>query len=147
MVTDVQPDKQQQIYWFDKIDKFMHWVIYYGNKPIGLINLADYNPRHRNSSFGFYIGEHEDWPKGPFVLPYFYNHVFNNKGIDKIIAEVFAENKNVIEIHKRHGYRVVGTLERHVLKNGMHHDIVVMELHKHVWRKKGRADLVAEFTF
>ena len=147
MATDMPPDYQRHVWFFEKADPAMYWLVCDGKKPIGVINLADYVPRHRRTSFGFYIGDTEEWLKGPWVLPEFYNYVFNNRGIDKIMAEVLMINTNMIEIHYRHGYDNVGIQRHHVYKNETWHDCVLLELRKDKWREQGFNESIGEFKF
>lgn len=134
MNTDIVPSYQDQVRWFEKLDPCYYWVIYSEERPIGLINLADLDFRNCRTSFGFYIGDRDYWPIGGFVLPYFYNHVFERFPVNKIIAEVFSENEHVIRIHQKHGYRTVGTFTSHIYKNDRFHDITVLELFKKTWQ-------------
>jgi RimJ/RimL family protein N-acetyltransferase len=137
MNSDVVPDYDAQLYWFNKLPQpILYWVIHYDDKPIGLINLADINLQHRRTSFGFYIGEDEYWYLGGFVLPYFYNFVFSTFPVNKIMAEVFADNKNVWRIHLRHGYRKIGMMDEHIYKNGEYHSMYMLELLKSDWEQK-----------
>ena len=148
MATDMQPDFDRHVWWFtNKVDHSLYWMVCHGKTPIGVINLADYAPRHRRTSFGFYIGEESEWLKGPWVLPEFYNYIFNNRGIDKITAEVLMTNTNMIEIHYKHGYRNVGILQKHIYKNEKWYDVLLLELHKDKWREEGYNDRIGEFKF
>lgn len=148
MATDMAPDYERHVYWYkNKVDPTMYWMVCYQQKPIGVINLADYVPRHRRTSFGYYIGDKDEWLKGPWVLPEFYNYVFNNRGIDKITAEVLLENENMWKIHLRHGYEWVGTAKHHIYKNEKWHDVVILELLKDKWRAQGYNDRIGEFKF
>jgi RimJ/RimL family protein N-acetyltransferase len=108
-------------------------VIRLEDKPIGLINLADLDLKNLRTSFGFYIGDREYWNIGGMVLPYFYNYVFDNFPVNKIMAEVFKDNENIIKIHYLHGFCYIGTLRNHIYKNHKQHDIIALELYRDLW--------------
>lgn len=114
-----------------------YWVIEHQGQPIGLINLADTQLKHRRTSWGFYIGELDKRYLGAFIPPYLYNYLFFERYPDlvKIIAEVVAENTNVIKMHLQQGYYVSGNHFRHILKNGVFHDILSLELSRENWEK------------
>jgi phosphinothricin acetyltransferase len=48
-------------------------------------------------------------------------------GIWTLQAGIFPENVGSVEIHKRHGFRIVGTRERLGCMNGRWRDVVLME--------------------
>ena len=56
---------------------------------------------------GFYIGSEDHLTLGSFLPPFFYNWVFKKFKINKINSFVFASNKNIIKIHKYHGYKAL----------------------------------------
>jgi RimJ/RimL family protein N-acetyltransferase len=138
MYSDIIPDYENQLRWFNKIDLNYYWVIEIDSTPIGVINLADIDFKNTHTSFGYYIGEQEYRFLGGMILPYFYNYIFDRFPINKIIAEVFAENEDVISIHLSHGYRRVGTLSEHVYKNEKYHDIKLLELKRKTWENLTR---------
>jgi phosphinothricin acetyltransferase len=53
-------------------------------------------------------------------------------GIWTLNAGIFPENTVSIALHKRHGFRVVGTRERIGCMNGRWRDVVLMERRSHV---------------
>jgi RimJ/RimL family protein N-acetyltransferase len=146
MKTDICPDLLEQIEWFDRKPHNFYWVIHFGDKPIGLINLADMQPQHRRTGFGFYIGEHDRCHLGGMVLPYFYNYVFNSTCFERIYAEVFGSNSGVYCIHMIHGFDVAGRFHNHIYKNGIPHHVNVMVLEKQKWLANSRySTFTAEF--
>ena len=138
--TDVPFDLQAQLRWFEnKVNvSDWYWIIESDQDPIGLINIADYDRAHRRTSWGYYIGELNYWPLGGLVPPFFYNYLFYERfpDLQKVMAEVMYHNTNVVKIHQMHGYRMVGILQRHILKYRSWYDVVVMELHREEWDKR-----------
>jgi L-amino acid N-acyltransferase YncA len=50
-----------------------------------------------------------------------------NAGLWTLQAGIFPENVSSLELHKRHGFRIVGTRERLGCMNGRWRDVVLME--------------------
>ena len=51
MYTEVNATPPQQIKWFkyiDGSDKYKYWVVYYEHKPLGVVNLADFDYQMRH---------------------------------------------------------------------------------------------------
>lgn len=116
-----------QLQWYQRLfDKGMdayNWIILDDCKPVGLINLADFNPNEGTTSWGFYIGD-ESFRFGPMIPPYLYNKLFlDYSRIHTIKAQVLWHNKHVIKLHLRHGYTI----------DGLEDDTLHMRLSKSSW--------------
>lgn len=48
-------------------------------------------------------------------------------GITKLVARIFPENRASLSLCARHGFRVVGTYEKHATLDGVWRDVVVVE--------------------
>ncbi len=48
-------------------------------------------------------------------------------GLRKVLLEVLGDNAGALRFWTAEGYRVVGTLRRHHLHDGVHHDVIVLE--------------------
>lgn len=48
-------------------------------------------------------------------------------GITKLVARIFPENRASLALCARHGFRVVGTYERHAMLDGAWRDVVIVE--------------------
>jgi phosphinothricin acetyltransferase len=48
-------------------------------------------------------------------------------GITKLIARIFPENRASLALCTRHGFRTVGTYERHAMLDGVWRDVVIVE--------------------
>ena len=149
MISDVAPDMELQRRWLERISSdptSRHWMIMWGDRPVGVINLAAIDHRHRRCSAGYYIGDLDFRPLGAVIPPYLYNHVFRDLGLNKIYGEVVASNTAALRLHAMHGYRQVGTLRQHIWKNGSFLDMVMVELLAETWLAQQRyRRYVAEF--
>jgi len=54
------------------------------------------------------------------------------EGIWTLQAGIFPENIPSVELHKRHGFRIVGTRERLCSMDGRWRDVLLMERRSHV---------------
>jgi len=149
MFTDVECNPEDQNRWFNRIMKdntYRYWLISYQDVPVGLINLAAIDPANLRCSAGYYIGEMEYRQIGAEIPPYLYNYVFKEMKFKKIYGEVMSENKNILQIHKMHGFCQVGFYRDHIFKNGHFHDVVLIELLSESWLKQKRYNnYIAEF--
>jgi len=145
MISDMVPDLDAQVRWYNSTSNIPYWIIKSDDVPIGVINLSDTHKMHKKTSFGYYIAEEEYRKLGGMILTYFYNFVFDTLGFNKIAAEVFCDNSDVIKIHEAHGYRKVGIKADDVWKYDRYHDIMILELFKKTWIKKPFRNLTATF--
>ena len=149
MLTDVEKNMQKQLQWFQQIEvreDSKHWVIYFGDIAIGLINLAQMDFLGKQCSAGYYIADLNYRGLGAEIPPFLYNYVFNIMGFEKIYGTVLASNKGVLEIHKLHGYREVDRIKHFSVKNGQPQYVIMVELLKSDWLEKKRYhDYIADF--
>jgi UDP-4-amino-4,6-dideoxy-N-acetyl-beta-L-altrosamine N-acetyltransferase len=139
MASDIENDLDKQGQWYQKTlgdTSCGYWVIYCRNVPVGLIGVVDINREHRFCSWTYYIGDAEFRSEiGGYVPPFFYNYIFNELKLNKIITDVMAENQNVIKLHRFYGHRDIGLFHEHYYKNGRYHDVFVLELLAKDWKK------------
>ncbi len=138
MNTDIEKNYKKQLEWFKSIsdsrsDKY--WLIEIKGQLVGLIYLTTIDTVNKRTSWGYYIGEENYRLYGGLIPPYLYNYVFLELGLQKVTAEVFCENTNVIQLNKMHGCREVGVYKEHIYKRGQFHDVMLMELLKEDWLK------------
>lgn len=149
MLTDVDADMDKQRKWFQRISAdptSRYWMIQWHSRPVGVINLAEISLQHKRCNAGYYIGDLDFRQLGAIIPPYLYNHVFRDLGLNKIYGEVVASNAGVLRMHRMHGYREVGTYQKHVIKNGQFIDIVAVELLAETWLAQPKyRRYVAEF--
>ena len=139
MITDFKIDKKTQIAWYNKIKKdsnSIYWLIKYKNIPVGLNSLNDIDWSNHYCFGGFYIGDSKYRALLGGYIPYLtLNFLFSNTKIIKSIANIFADNNNVIKLYKNVGYKEVGKFKNHILKNGKRYDMVYLEFLKSDWEK------------
>jgi RimJ/RimL family protein N-acetyltransferase len=60
------------------------------------------------------------------------NYAFNQLGLRRIYLEVLADNASAIRLYEKCGFKVEGTLRRHVFKDGKLKDVLIMAVEMQV---------------
>lgn len=150
MYNENQITTEQQEAWFLKISKdstCKYWTIFYNDIPMGLANLVFINQKDKRCDWAFYLGSPDSRGKGiggkvEFLI---LDHVFNDMNLNKLCCEVFTSNEGVIAQHQKFGFKIEGTRNQHIQKNGEFLDIVEMALLKEDWLKY-RHEFVTKFN-
>lgn len=137
MLTKFKGNMEQQVKWFDNVvskpDR-NYWIIGLDSYPVGVLNLIDLTyPNQHTADAGFYIGEKKYSNFSGFILPYFYNHIFDTCDFQTILGNVVKGNP-ILSMHLFHGYVV--KLEKTIL-TADGRDVICneVELTKESWRK------------
>ena len=139
MMNDIESNIEKQINWYKNIvlacKPAEHWIISHNHKPIGLLNLENYNPSLYQTSWSFYIGESKHQILGGLIPAYFYNYMFfkRNPLLKKIIGHILTKNTRVLKMHKLYGVEEVKLLKNHVHKYGENFDVVLIEMKREKW--------------
>lgn len=94
---------------------------------IGSISYTVQSGCHGNSaSIGYYIGK-EYWHKGimPIAVKRILEIIFQNAAINRVFAEIFAENVPSARVLEKSGFVREGYFRNGVIKNGIVHDAVL----------------------
>ena len=138
MNTDPKLDIEQQRNWYNKIendDSQIHWVIYFNNKPIGVINLTDIDNKNKHCSWGYYVADKTSRSLELAInLEWnLYDYVFDRLDFNRLYNETFAENKQVVKLHLLCGSKQEGVMRQHIRKNDKYYDVVVSSILKDEW--------------
>ena len=137
MNSDMNYDVEAQVRWLERSfnkPSYYHWIIQYEGNDVGLLNFIDWNRKNKTTNWGFYIGEDCARGVGGLVPPYFYNFAFDILGVDKIFAEVFYNNTDVIDLHLKQGYKFNVERDHVIEKKGKSILMVCMSLDKKVFK-------------
>jgi diamine N-acetyltransferase len=87
-------------------------------KPIGTLELFDFEPYHMRAGLGILIYEKDDRRKGfaAEALKIIMEYAFNELGIFQLYANIAESNSPSIELFKKMGFETVG-LKKQWLKN------------------------------
>ena len=139
MGSDINVSVKEQKEWIDDCynkDDYYHWMVTTNNIDIGTICIKNINLENNSTSWGFYIGDDNYLGYGGFIPPHFYNWVFNNLNLNEIKAYVFEDLKNVIGLHKTHGYEYINKENKLIIKNNRQIKVIAMTLKKEYWNFK-----------
>lgn len=100
------------------------------DKSIGLCFLSNINYINRNAEFGYYLSNKKYYGQG-FSIEAEYmiiNYGFEILGLNKIYCENLENNKNIINVHKKFGFKLDGIKREEIFKNKKYLDIYLMSL-------------------
>ncbi len=124
--------------WFRRIledPTRSYWIVAHSGEDVGLVNLYDIDEANRRCWWAFYLASEPARARGAggFVEYRILEHVFEDRGFNKLCCEVLASNHSVIEMHKRFGFRQEGYFRQHVVKDGRPVDVVSMAILRTEW--------------
>lgn len=90
------------------------------NRPVGLIDVYDLEPRDRRAAIGILIANKKDRKKGygSESLSLLCNYCFTHLGLHQVYASVTANNRESMQIFENNGFRKVGLKKEWTLFNG-----------------------------
>lgn len=101
------------------------------DKHIGNIKIDPINLKHQFGEYGILVGDKEEWGKGyareasEVVIRYFFDEELL---LRKINLGVVSSNTAAINLYKNIGFQIEGTLKKHVIYDGVYHDIIRMAI-------------------
>lgn len=140
MYTDVNVSYTEQLDWFYRVmndPRYHYWMIKYGDKYLGVANLADIDLINSKCSWAFYLGDTSVRGQG-IGSKVEYNvlqFVFDGLEMNKLNCEVFAFNTPVIQMHEKFGFRREAYYRDHIIKHGETYDVVGLSMLRRDWQK------------
>lgn len=100
-----------------------------GGEHIGNIKIGSIREPHRSADLGLIIGCRSAWGKGygTEVIALATRHAFEQLGLNKLWAGMYAENLGSYHAFIKAGYREVGRFRRHILFKGRYIDSILVE--------------------
>lgn len=147
MLSDVPYDIERQKAWIARSnarDDYRHAIIRIEGRDVGYVSITVTDARNGVGEIGCYIGD-ETAPKALTAYNFVgtLNHAFFTLGLYKLVNHIIAWNARTVRAQGFNGYRHVGVLKDHVLKDGARHDLHIFEQSAAEWaqfRKKFRDD-------
>jgi UDP-4-amino-4,6-dideoxy-N-acetyl-beta-L-altrosamine N-acetyltransferase len=144
------PDRQTHQRWLIALlgdPDARGWMITRDGVPAGLLTLTGLTSHHRRAAWNWFVGDAESRGRGvgraAQVLGL--DRAFCELRLDKVWAEVMADNDGALKLQSAAGFQREGYLRDHVLKNGRRRDVVLLGILGPDWharREKARAELV-----
>lgn len=97
---------------------------------LGWIRASEYRPRavyERIAEYSVYVATAAQGQRIGDALMNAFLVACREAGLTKVVSRIFPENHASLALCARHGFRVVGTYERHGMLDGHWRDVVVVE--------------------
>jgi UDP-4-amino-4,6-dideoxy-N-acetyl-beta-L-altrosamine N-acetyltransferase len=108
------------------------WIIEtISGEAIGTIGLVHLDWRNRKAELGrilIYPEEHRHGGYGSEAESLLLTYAFDHLNLNRLCAEVFADNEKGIHVHRRFGFKQEGVFRQYVFKNGAFRDVVYLAL-------------------
>jgi len=105
-LSKTTPCLDRQTAWFHTMSqdsKQHYWTINLMSKPIGIINVMEFDKASKSTKWGYYIGDKNHLGLGAFVPPYLYNWLFFELNFNEVQFDILSDNKTAIKLCKIHG--------------------------------------------
>ncbi|MEO4054185.1 UDP-4-amino-4,6-dideoxy-N-acetyl-beta-L-altrosamine N-acetyltransferase [Solibacillus sp. CAU 1738] len=131
---------QQHMDWYNELKNKKSKIskmFTFKDVTYGVLNINDIDKYSNKCSWGFYIGEIES-PKGTGLLLGYtcLEFIFKELKFRKLCAEVIETNKISCGFHEKLGFKLEGTLRKHIKRNDRYEDIYVYSLFANEWEEK-----------
>lgn len=122
------------------------WIVTRSGAPVGFLSLSGLMGQHRRAEWGWYIGDAEARGRGVgrAAQALGLDQAFDTLGLDKVWAEVLADNDAALKAQAAAGFQREGYLRHHALKDGAPRDVVLLAILATEWaarREQVRRDL------
>ncbi|MBB1259679.1 GNAT family N-acetyltransferase [Streptomyces alkaliterrae] len=126
--------------WTRPSDDIVHLAINLVGRPepIGFLHLALIERAHRRCRLGLVIGEKNMWGRGygRQAATHAVTHAFDVLDLDRITAEVLADNPRSARLLERVGFVREGVMRESVQRDGSRVDELIYGLLRDEWTKR-----------
>jgi UDP-4-amino-4,6-dideoxy-N-acetyl-beta-L-altrosamine N-acetyltransferase len=111
------------------------WIINRDGQPVGFLSLTGLTNCNRRAEWGWYIADADARGRGVgrAAEALGLDKAFDELGLQKVSAEVFADNEAALKAQAAAGFRREGYLRRHALKDGQFRDVVLLAILAEEW--------------
>jgi UDP-4-amino-4,6-dideoxy-N-acetyl-beta-L-altrosamine N-acetyltransferase len=151
MYQSPPPDMETHRRWLqgflDDPDR-LGWMITQDGQPCGFLILTGVTSTQQRAQWGWSIGEADARGRGAgrAAQALGLDIAFRELGLQRVWAEVRADNEAALKAQAAAGFKREGYLRRHAFKDGEFRDVVILGILAEEWaarRDKVRADLAA----
>ena len=137
MLTDVPYDIERQKAWIARSnarDDYQHAIVRIEGRDVGYTSITVTDAHSGIGEIGVYIGD-ETVSKALTVYNFIgtLNHAFFTMKLHKLVNHIIAWNARTLRLQTFNGYRHVGVLKDHTLKDGVRHDLHIVEQSAAEW--------------
>jgi RimJ/RimL family protein N-acetyltransferase len=133
---DKRRTKKSENKWFDNLEletkkgTKRFYTVCDGKKPIGVIGLSRIHKLNKNADLFIVIGDDDYVGKGisKAMIEFIINYGFEKRGLNKISLGVFTDNIIAVNLYKKMGFILEGTLKDESFFGGRYHDLYTMAI-------------------
>lgn len=140
------PTRAEHARWFERFladpDR-KGWIITLDGRPCGSLTLTGLTSPQRRAQWGWYIGDAEARGRGAgrAAQALGLDAAFGVHGLQKVWAEVLADNEIALKAQAAAGFRREGYLRRHAYKHGQFRDVALLAILQEEWAARRGAVL------
>ena len=99
------------------------------SKPVGMIDLFDFNPQHKRAGIGILI--HQKYQKNGFAseaLQLLINYSFRHLNLHQLYANITSDNSKSIALFRKHQFKEIGIKKDWIFSNGKFKDELLFQI-------------------
>jgi diamine N-acetyltransferase len=98
-------------------------------KPVGIIDLFDFNPQHKRAGIGILIHkEHQQNGFASQALSLLINYSFTHLNLHQLYANITSDNEKSISLFTKHQFKIIGIKKDWILSNNTFKDEILLQL-------------------
>lgn len=150
MYQSPPPDTDTHRRWFEGFlsdpDR-RGWIISQGGRPCGFLMLKGLTSLQQRAEWGWYIGEADARGRGAgrAAQALGLDIAFKTVGLQRVWAEVMADNDAALKAQAAAGFRREGYLRRHAYNDGGFRDVVILGILAEEWAER-RSRVIADLA-
>jgi len=98
-------------------------------KPVGMIDLFDFNPQHKRAGIGIVI--HQNYQKKGFAseaLELLINYSFLHLQLHQLYANITNDNIKSLQLFSKHHFKQIGIKKDWIFSKGIYKDEILFQL-------------------
>jgi diamine N-acetyltransferase len=98
------------------------------DKPVGMIDLFDFNPQHKRAGIGILITkENQQKEYASEALDLLIEYCFSTLNLHQLYANITTDNKSSLALFKKFNFEIIGTKKEWVYSNNEFKDEVLLQ--------------------
>ena len=100
-----------------------------GRKPVGCIDLFDFDPNHLRSGIGILIADKSDRRKGyaSEALELLIEYCFSTLNLHQLYCNITPDNEASILLFQKHGFQITGIKKQWIRDGGTYKDELMLQ--------------------
>lgn len=134
--TEIEYDLDRQKAWIERSAAkpgFAHRMMCVDGQPVGYSSISVTDEKSRVGTIGVYIADTDSRRIAVMNFVPTLNHAFFTMNLNKIVNQIIAGNRRLLKAQAFNGYREVGVLREHALKDGVYWDVHLFEQLRSDW--------------